>query len=34
MSRVAASAPGKLMVSGEYAVLEGAVSVVASVDVR
>jgi phosphomevalonate kinase len=32
--RVAASAPGKLMVSGEYAVLEGAVSVVASVDVR
>ena len=29
-----ASAPGKLMVSGEYAVLEGAVAIVASVDVR
>ena len=29
-----ASAPGKLMVSGEYAVLEGAVAVVASVNVR
>jgi phosphomevalonate kinase len=32
--RVGASAPGKLMVSGEYAVLEGAVAVVASVGVR
>jgi len=31
---IAASAPGKLMVSGEYAVLEGAVAVVASVGVR
>lgn len=31
---VSASAPGKLMVSGEYAVLEGALAVVASVDVR
>jgi phosphomevalonate kinase len=31
---VSASAPGKLMVSGEYAVLEGAVAVVASVNVR
>jgi len=31
---VSASAPGKLMISGEYAVLEGAVAVVASVDVR
>lgn len=31
---VGASAPGKLMVSGEYAVLDGAVAVVASVDVR
>jgi phosphomevalonate kinase len=31
---VAASAPGKMMVSGEYAVLEGAVAVVASVNVR
>src|SRR5688572_8923062 len=30
----AASAPGKLMVSGEYAVLEGAVAIVASVSVR
>jgi phosphomevalonate kinase len=29
-----ASAPGKLMISGEYAVLEGAVAIVASVDVR
>jgi phosphomevalonate kinase len=36
MSRalMGASAPGKLMVSGEYAVLEGAVAVVASVNVR
>jgi phosphomevalonate kinase len=33
-SRVGASAPGKLMISGEYAVLEGAVAIVASVDVR
>jgi len=31
---IGASAPGKMMVSGEYAVLEGAVAVVASVDVR
>lgn len=31
---IGASAPGKLMVSGEYAVLDGAVAVVASVDVR
>ncbi|MDB4972162.1 MAG: Phosphomevalonate kinase [Myxococcaceae bacterium] len=31
---VSASAPGKLMISGEYAVLEGAVAIVASVDVR
>lgn len=31
---VSASAPGKLMISGEYAVLEGAVAVVASADVR
>lgn len=31
---IAASAPGKLMISGEYAVLQGAVAVVASVDVR
>ena len=31
---VGASAPGKLMISGEYAVLEGAVAIVASVDVR
>ena len=31
---IAASAPGKLMISGEYAVLEGAVAIVASVDVR
>ena len=30
-ARIAASAPGKLMISGEYAVLEGAVAVVASV---
>jgi phosphomevalonate kinase len=30
----AASAPGKLMVSGEYAVLEGATAIVASVSVR
>jgi phosphomevalonate kinase len=35
MSRlIATSAPGKLMVSGEYAVLEGAVAVVASVSAR
>jgi phosphomevalonate kinase len=34
VKRVSASAPGKLMVSGEYAVLEGAVSVVASANVR
>ena len=33
-ARIGASAPGKLMVSGEYAVLEGAVAIVASVDVR
>lgn len=31
---IGASAPGKLMVSGEYAVLEGAVAVVASVNAR
>lgn len=31
---IAASAPGKLMISGEYAVLDGAVAVVASVGVR
>jgi phosphomevalonate kinase len=31
---ISASAPGKLMISGEYAVLEGAVAIVASVDVR
>jgi phosphomevalonate kinase len=34
MTRVGASAPGKLMVSGEYAVLDGAVAIVASADVR
>jgi phosphomevalonate kinase len=34
LARVSASAPGKLMISGEYAVLEGAVAIVASVDVR
>lgn len=34
MKRVDASAPGKLMVSGEYAVLDGAVAIVASADVR
>ncbi len=35
MSRlIAASAPGKLMISGEYAVLKGAVAIVASVDAR
>ncbi|MET0341984.1 MAG: hypothetical protein ABW252_13345 [Polyangiales bacterium] len=33
-TKIGASAPGKLMVSGEYAVLEGAVAVVASVGVR
>lgn len=33
-ARIGASAPGKLMVSGEYAVLDGAVAVVASVNVR
>ena len=31
---ITTSAPGKLMVSGEYAVLEGAVAIVASVRVR
>jgi len=31
---VAASAPGKLMISGEYAVLDGAVAVVAAVSAR
>ena len=31
---ITTSAPGKLMVSGEYAVLEGAVAIVASVSVR
>jgi phosphomevalonate kinase len=34
VKRVDASAPGKLMVSGEYAVLDGAVAIVASADVR
>ncbi len=34
MKRIDASAPGKLMVSGEYAVLDGAVAIVASADVR
>ncbi|HEX6244864.1 MAG TPA: hypothetical protein VFZ61_28285 [Polyangiales bacterium] len=34
MTRLDASAPGKLMVSGEYAVLDGAVAVVASVSAR
>lgn len=31
---IGASAPGKMMISGEYAVLEGAVAIVAAVDVR
>jgi phosphomevalonate kinase len=34
ISKVEVSAPGKLMVSGEYAVLEGAAAVVAAVDRR
>jgi phosphomevalonate kinase len=34
VKRIDASAPGKLMVSGEYAVLDGAVAIVASADVR
>lgn len=33
-AKVNASAPGKLMISGEYAVLEGAVAIVASVNAR
>ena len=34
MTRSGASAPGKLMISGEYAVLDGAVAVVAAVSAR
>jgi phosphomevalonate kinase len=34
VKRIDASAPGKLMVSGEYAVLDGAVAIVASADLR